>query len=118
MIKLARLLTRYSCKVGQGDRVLIEATGAPAEFVAALVNEAYQAGGQPLVELRDPKVERALRMGLTQEQVRFMAQNDAARMAGCRRISACARATTPLKWPMCPPISRHSTHANIRPRCI
>ena len=84
MQKLAALLTRYSCKVGQGDRVLIEATGAPKDFVCALIEEAYKAGGEPLAELRDPAVERALRMNVTEDQARFMAQTDAMRMAGCQ----------------------------------
>lgn len=77
---LAHNLVNYSCKVQPGHRVLIENTGIQEELVTALVQEVYQAGGQPFVWLKDAKVERALMMGLSEEQADLMAANEAALM--------------------------------------
>ena len=51
MLKLAHNLINYSCKLQKGEKVLIEATGIPEDFVCALVDEAYAAGGIPLVQM-------------------------------------------------------------------
>ncbi len=84
MIQLAHNLVNYSCHVEKGERVLIEATGVPEEFTAALVEKVYEAGGIPLVVLHAPKVERALYMGYTQEQLELMAKYDSLRMKDCQ----------------------------------
>ena len=39
MVQLAKNLVNYSCRVQPGERVWIEGTGVPAEFMAQLVEE-------------------------------------------------------------------------------
>ncbi len=84
MIQLAHNLVNYSCHVEKGERVLIESTGVPHEFTAALVEKVYEAGGIPLVVLHAPTVERALYMGYTKEQLELMAKYDSMRMKDCQ----------------------------------
>lgn len=84
MVQLAKNLVNYSCRVQPGERVWIEGTGVPAEFMAQLVEETYAAGGVPFVNLRDPKVERAMGMGYTAEQLDWLAEGDAKRMSECQ----------------------------------
>ena len=82
MQMLARQLIRYSCALQKGERVLIEMFGHQPELVATLVQEAYAAGAEPVVRLRDMTVMRALMQGATPEKWAFEADNDAALMRG------------------------------------
>lgn len=75
--QLAHNLIFYSCRVKPGDKVLIEATGQHFELVNALVAAAYEAKALPFVWLREASTQRALLMGMTQEQMEFTAQRDA-----------------------------------------
>lgn len=84
MVTLAHNLVNYSCAVQPGEKVWIEGTGIPSEFIAQLVEETYQAGGIPFVTLRDPKVERALGMGYSEEQLTWLAEGDGKRMSECQ----------------------------------
>lgn len=84
MIQLAHNLVNYSCRVQKGEKVLIECTGVPEDFTAVLVTEVYKAGGIPLVNLRSPKVDRAMAMGYTKEQLDLMAKYDSLRMKDCQ----------------------------------
>ncbi len=84
MTQLAHNLVSYSCRVQKGERVLIECTGVPDDFTAALVAKVYEVGGIPLVHLRSPRVDRALAMGYTREQLDLMAKYDALRMQDCK----------------------------------
>lgn len=84
LVTLAHNLVHYSCGLKPGEKIYIEATGIPAEFVALLVEEAYAAGGVPYVHLHDPKVERAMKMGCTREQMEWLAKGDAQRMSECQ----------------------------------
>ena len=84
MTQLAHNLVNYSCRVQKGEKVLIECTGVPEEFTAALVTQVYKAEGIPLVNLKSPAVERALAMGYTREQLDLMAKYDALRMKDCK----------------------------------
>ena len=74
---LAKNLINYSCRVQPGEKVLIEATGQHFELVNALVREAYAAQAMPFVWLREASTTRALMMGMTEEQMQFMADRDA-----------------------------------------
>ena len=84
MLRLAHGLVAYSCAVQPGEKVLIEDTGVLPDFTAALVEETYRAGGLPLVWLNHPKVQRALLMNATKEQLAFMAEHDGKLMRGCQ----------------------------------
>lgn len=67
--QMAELLINYSVKLQPGEKLLIENTGIQQTLVSAIVDEAYKAGGQPFVNLKDPKVHRSLLRGATKEQL-------------------------------------------------
>lgn len=73
---LAKNLVNYSCQVKKGDKVWIEAYGIDYQMVNLLVQEVYAAGGMPFVFLRDNRVERYIRKNASDEQIKFMAEND------------------------------------------
>jgi len=78
--KLARLLIRYSCAVKPGENILIEAIDVPHAFTKALVREAADAGGRPLVLLKSNEVTRSLMMSGTREQWDLIAKVEALQM--------------------------------------
>lgn len=78
--ELARLLVGYSCELGPGDRVLIEATDAPPAFVALLVETAAAAGARPFVTLKSQAIWRALMLAGDDEQMRDLGEAEAFRM--------------------------------------
>jgi aminopeptidase len=80
IIDLARVLTRYSTRVKQGDKVQIEATDIPDEFVEALVAEVAAQGGIPLVTLRSNRIQRALFRAASEEQMALAGECDLFRM--------------------------------------
>lgn len=65
--QMAELLINYSVKLQPGEKLLIENTGIQQALVSAIVDEAYKAGGQPFVNLKDPKVHRSLLRGATKQ---------------------------------------------------
>lgn len=81
---LADILVGYATRLKAGEKLLIEDRGLNRELVIAIVNTAYKVGGVPVVQLYDPQVDRALLQGYTQEQLEWMAELDARRMADCQ----------------------------------
>ncbi|MDR2514138.1 MAG: aminopeptidase [Christensenellaceae bacterium] len=79
---LARNIIGYSLKLRPGERVLIENAGLERDFVELLVEEAYKAGGQPFVNLRDPAITRALLLSAGEAQLKFWAEVDSKQMEG------------------------------------
>ena len=77
---LSRQLIRYSCELKKGERVLIEAFGSMPEFVSMLVEETYAVGAEPIVVIRDSRIQRALLMGGTAEKWDAEAKLDSDRM--------------------------------------
>ena len=77
---LAKNLVGHSIAVKPGEKVLIENIGLEASIVTALVNAVYDAGGIPLVTLKDNTVNRALQMRSTEEQIKLQAKFEAQRM--------------------------------------
>ncbi len=78
--KLAYNLVNYSVKVKKGDKVLIEAFETDSEITVELVNAVYAAGGQPFVEIRDNKVQRAILCGGNDEYFKNLCKYDIFRM--------------------------------------
>jgi len=79
--KLAKNLVSYSCRVQPGENVLINASGfSTMPLIRALVKEVYEAGGLPYVEIREQSVERELLLKTTDEQLKLLAEVDAAKM--------------------------------------
>ena len=84
IIRLAQGLVNYSCRVQEDERVLIETTGIPEDFTCALVEAVYDAGGVPLLQLHQPRVERALLRRCTEAQLDLMAKYDEECMRDCQ----------------------------------
>ncbi|MBQ8427499.1 MAG: aminopeptidase [Clostridia bacterium] len=79
--KLANVLVNYSCSLGKGEKVLIEAKGIDYMLVNAIVKEVYKVGAYPFVEIYDNRVTRQLLLGETEELARLKAKYDGYRMA-------------------------------------
>ena len=78
--KLANNLINYSCRLKEGEKVLIEGIGDCIPLVKELVTAAYAAKAIPLVTLKNKEVDRALLMGCSKEQLDLMAKYESARM--------------------------------------
>ncbi len=61
--KLANVLTTHSTKVQTGEFVLIEGIDIPQEMVIALIRAVRKAGGIPLVELKQNRIQREIILG-------------------------------------------------------
>ncbi|MFR4998007.1 MAG: aminopeptidase [Clostridium paraputrificum] len=79
--KLAHNLINYSCRLKEGEKVLIEGIGDCEALVKELVKEAYNAKAIPLVTLKNKEVDREILMGASKEQLELMAKYEAARMS-------------------------------------
>ena len=78
--KLARNLVWYSCSVKKGERVLIDQTGVPEDFLVILIEEIIACGGVPFVRNGLPKVSKAMMKSMTAETAKLKAQIDLALM--------------------------------------
>lgn len=79
--QLAKNLINYSVKLQKGERVLIENFGIQKELVKALVQEAYEVGGQPFVSLKDHEIDRGLLLGANEQQLDLVAEFEASVMS-------------------------------------
>src|SRR4051812_11844463 len=78
--KLATLLTNFSTKLLEGDKVLIDAFDIPGEMVVELVRAARKRGAVPYVQIHQARVARELALGATEEQLEFSSSHELARM--------------------------------------
>ena len=69
MTSLAELLVTYSCGVGEGEKVLIEALDTPESFIMELISAVRRAGGLPFVSLRQNRVIKHLYQQCTEAQM-------------------------------------------------
>ncbi len=67
--KLAHLLVHHSCRLKDGDKVLIEATEIPDSFLSVLMSEVISAGAIPVVDRKDERLARSLLTEGTMEQL-------------------------------------------------
>ena len=74
--RLAETLIRYSCDLQPGEKLLIEAIEVPGEMTRALIRAALEAGGHPVVLLKDQQVTRELLRGATPEMMQLMADGE------------------------------------------
>lgn len=82
IIKLAKLLVNYSCRVQPGEKVYIHYIGKETKDLARqLVKETYLAGGIPFVHYNDPQLQREILLSCTKEQMEAMARIDAMEMS-------------------------------------
>lgn len=71
--KLADVLVNHACGVKPGESLLLEAIDIPPEFTSAIVRTVAQAGGRPLVLLKNNQVHRTLMQHGTPEQWNLIA---------------------------------------------
>jgi aminopeptidase len=79
--KLAKSLINYSCELKPGENILIETYGNDTALSQALVREAYKAGGNPFISMKNPVMNRVLLTGCNEEQLRDIASFEMARMS-------------------------------------
>jgi len=77
---LAKVLTGHSTKLKAGERVLIDVSETPEEFVIALIRAARTAKAEPFVVMHSNRVSRELALGITGPQAETMASIDLARL--------------------------------------
>jgi len=82
MTKLAKVLINYSTALKAGEKILIEAIDVPIEMTCELIRLARETGGHPLVTLKSNRVNRALMLHGSEEQMDLIAQTEALRMDG------------------------------------
>ncbi|WP_300453240.1 aminopeptidase, partial [Fusobacterium sp.] len=81
IIKLAKNLVNHSCRLKEGEKVLIEAYGdTTKDLVKALVKEAYSVGALPFVTIKDNSILRAILKDCSVEQLQHMAKYELERM--------------------------------------
>ena len=77
---LAKVLTCHSTKLKAGERVLIDVSETPEEFVIALIRAARTAKAEPFVVMHSNRVSRELAIGITGPQAETIASIDLARL--------------------------------------
>ena len=77
---LARVLTGHSTKLKAGERVLIDVSDTPEEFVIAMIRAARAAKADPFVVMHSGRISRELALGATGSQAATMAEIDLARL--------------------------------------
>jgi aminopeptidase len=80
--RLAETITRHSCSISGGEKVLIEAFDIPAEFTAILVRAVAAAGGLPICLTKQNRVLRELYRNATEAQMRFWGEIERKQMEG------------------------------------
>jgi aminopeptidase len=78
--RLADLLVRYSCALGPGDKVLIEASEVPDAFLRALIRTVTAVGALPFVQLKNPVITREVVLAASEEQMRTIGAVEAEQM--------------------------------------
>lgn len=79
-IRLAKLLVEYSTKVQKGEKVLINVVDVPVPMVEELVKAVYEAGGFPIVNIWNQRIERAIVEGASEASLKAWADVDMYRM--------------------------------------
>jgi aminopeptidase len=77
---LARVLVHHSCRVQPGEKVLVEASDVPAEFLSVLLQEICDAGGLPILEQKTQLVQRKLLHNATEARIKAIAEIELHRM--------------------------------------
>jgi aminopeptidase len=77
---LAQVLVKHSTKLKSGERVLIDVSETPEDFVIALIRAVRAAKAEPFVLLQSNRITRELMLGVTADQAETMAAIDLARL--------------------------------------
>src|SRR5690606_33984799 len=79
--QLAELLIGYSVELKPGEKLLIECMGLELPLARELIRQAYAAGGEPYLTIKDHTLLAALLEGASEEQLDRVSRYEAARMA-------------------------------------
>jgi len=74
--KLADLLINYSCRLKEGEKILISVSETDNDLVKRLVEKAYQAKALPFVQISDSSLSPKLYEHITEEQLEIMNERD------------------------------------------
>ena len=74
--KLASVLVNYSVSLKKGEKCLIEAFDIDSELVKALVEQVYNAGGYPFVQIRNNSITRSIINGADENLIKCMTDYD------------------------------------------
>lgn len=77
---LARLLAGYSTRLRRGERVWIDASEIPQDFVIELIRAVRERGAEPFVHLHAGRISRELARGVTEAGLKFSLKHDLARI--------------------------------------
>jgi aminopeptidase len=80
--KLAETLVEYSIEVEPGEKVLVEATEIPREFTTTLIRTIHEAGGMPVVLLKDLRIQRELLRCASEAQMELVGRAETAYIEG------------------------------------
>ena len=78
--KLADVLTTHSTKVQPGEYVLIEGFDIPEEMIIALIRTVREAGGIPLIEVKQNRIQRELLRNADEEGLKLIGEYEGYRM--------------------------------------
>ncbi len=78
--KLADVLTNHSTTVQPGEFVLIEGIDIPQDMVIALIRSVRKAGGIPLVELKQNRIQREIILGGDDAGIKLIGEYETFRM--------------------------------------
>src|SRR5437763_3150249 len=78
--KRAKLVVEYSSRLQRNDTSLIEAFDIPAEMTVALIRAVRKAGGVPLAQTYQTRVNRALALEASDRQLNLTASHELTRM--------------------------------------
>lgn len=79
--QLAKILIHHSTKLGNNDKVLIEAIDTPPEMILALLRQAKAVGGIPFVTLKNNLILREIYHQASEASMSLVGKWEAARMA-------------------------------------
>lgn len=78
---LAKTLINYSCKLKEGEKILIEVVGDHMDLATELVKQVYAAKALPYTNIIEPALLRAMHMGSSEAQWDLAAEWDTLRMS-------------------------------------
>ena len=74
--KLAKNIINYSISLQKDENLLIEATDCDLKIVKALIEETYNVGANPFVNLYSAEISRALLLGENEDMLKLKAEID------------------------------------------
>jgi aminopeptidase len=81
MTRLAEMLIGYSTELKKGEKIIIEVTDIPTPMTCELVRLAREAGGEPIVWIKNNQVSRALQIHASETQMALIAEAEALTMS-------------------------------------